>query len=275
MKKVILLAGKLGSHVRGKVLESAAGATTLRGSPGRNAMTIWFGTDFQILSDAEKVEWAQWSFASGNSLLLVPPFDTKEEEVIPTRWRIRRRPDRPKGSSEVLANILSSEVEYEIEGRLQFLAEIGGRWKDDSGCTALFRRHPESGVFVITSLPLWSMSVIGNEAALLDWLDRIDELAGEAQALDLGDNHDLPLSNDHIAMILHIGGNSFGTEKQVLEALSEFGVFELAPKRAEEVLQDLIKGGFVCNLRMTNKALNFIARSPYRAYLQELEAIKQ
>lgn len=271
----IFLAGRLSEHVRGKLLTVAVGAQAIGSVPITGGVCIVFGEEFQEFDDSEKTKWFNWSVQSGNCLLLVPPFDTGDPEFVPIKWQIHRRSEKAKGNPNPLAALLSEQVEFEISGQLQYPGRLGGLWKDDTACTGFFRKHPASGIFCITCLPIWSMEVLNRKDLLRDWLNALTAESGSVPKTELNEKAHFVLSEAQLTVMMHLSTGNFDTEQDVLTALEQSALFDLDTDTARRAIEDLHECSFVSDFRLSDKGRDYLEKSPYGSYLHELEALKQ
>ena len=275
-KRHMWLGGKLAQHRRGRILKDTVSAQSTEALPNESGILVLFGSDFQEGSDLTQKQWIQWSQEPGHVLLLIPPFKSKPCNV-PKAWWAKRRPTAPSVlamGNEFLTQ-LASEVQYELEGELQIAQSLGGQWDDQSLCTLYYRKHPHSGVFAITCLPLWSLIVLDSVDELQQWLTElssltVDVIAENERSLELPS---FVPSQEHFIMMLHLLTSKFKSEESALEALKNSAIFSLDPTLAKQSLLDLKHEGFIKQLSLTEMGQQTLSRSPYAVYAKELEAI--
>lgn len=263
MSSSIWLAGSLSNHRRSRILQSAVQAQAVS-QPPDVGVCLLFGTDFQ---EGSQQNWYTWTQKPGRALLLIPPFKSGSC-VIPASWGISRR-STPPTSQVPLVSTLASEVQYELQGQLQ----VAGTWDDQSICTAYYRQHPHAGIFAITCLPLWSLAVLDRAEELQNWLDKLYSLAGspvEASPLET-----IQLQPEHYTVLLHLISGPFANELAALAALHNSSIFAIDPDRARVCLQEAQEHGLAIGGQLTESGRNILQRSPYRVYINSLEASKQ
>jgi hypothetical protein len=273
MPSSIWLVGSLATHARGKVLTATSDARPVEEWPDDFGLGIAFGTDFQGLNKADQQKWADWCEPAGRGLLLVPPFNLAQE-TVPTDWRTYR-PERVQSAvGDRLGKLLASEVRYEVIGGLQVATELGGQWNSGGVHTAYYRKHPHSGLFALTCLPLWSLRVLDHAAVVKDWLATLVAVAGEPMPVsDLpGEYYIFRPSGDHFAMMLHLCERDYGGRDEALATLAESPVLVMPEESAQRCLEELEKVGWVTGGKLTDVGRTSLFESRYAAYAQAMEA---
>jgi hypothetical protein len=272
MHKPIWLLGTLASHARGRVLSEATGAIAVEGLPNNFGMCLAFGSDFQGPATSLQREWVTWTTASGRVLLLVPPFSVTECKV-PVSWRAYR-PQKPEPNTrDILGKLVASEVRFEIAGALQTAVEVIGEWKGGGVHTAYYRKHPHAGLFAITCLPLWSLTILDHRHTIQEWLGTLGGLAGEpARAIAVEDSSNQFRPNrDHFAMMLHLCERSYGSTDEALDRLADSPVLAIPVDSARVSLVELETAGFVINGGLTELGRSRLLESPYGVYALAME----
>lgn len=272
MNTSVWLAGSLATHRRSRILQNAVGTTPLENKSVSSGLCMLFGTDFQEADTEIQQDWYNWSQSPGRTLLLIPPFATGHC-AVPCKWEILRRSGARMQQGLPLVVALATEVRYELRGQLQVATHIGGSWDDLSICTAYYRKHPHSGVFAITCLPLWSLAVLDREQELQAWLDDLHSLAGmpiDSEAIEPTLFEPKPA---HFTVMLHLLSERFADETAALEALQNSPIFKIDIDRAHSSLTELQSQGLVEKVQLTERGQNVIRHSSYAIYAAELEAL--
>lgn len=268
----IWLLGSLATHARGKVLAEVVDVFTAYVLPPGFGLSVAFGSDFQELDEDSQREWATWAEPAGRTLLLIPPFKMGDY-AIPAKWRIYRPEMTFGGDPSRLAKLLASEVRYEVAGSLQTAVDLGGQWKSGGVNTAYFRKHPDSGVFAITCLPLWSLTVLDHRDELKKWLSMLHELSGQPMTkVDSQDSADLfHPTKDHFAMMLHLCGGRFQSSDEAVAALVDSPVLTLPAVAARQCLHQLDVAGLSGAGQLTESGRKMLFDSPYAGYARAME----
>jgi hypothetical protein len=281
-KPTIWLGGSLASHRRGRILKTTVDAQPSDILPPGQGICLLFGTDFQQAAEIDsprerlrqRQEWINWSQAPGRVLLLIPPFKSGEC-ALPKDWEALRRTIPPSTKQNEFLASLAPEVQYELKGQLQIAQNLGSTWDDGSLCTIYYRKHPHSGIFAVTCLPLWSLVVLDRAPALQQWLNELFELTGNFSAA----NELLPPtaaflpSTNHFTLLLHLLTASFNSETEALAALQHSQIFSIEPIEAERCLGELQTHDLVTTAQLTPAGREILIRSHYAPYAEALEAL--
>lgn len=271
MNAFVWLAGTLATHRRRRILQDVISAQPIENQLPSSGLCLLFGSDFQKADEKQQQQWYNWTQEAGRILLLIPPFET-EKSSIPCEWQIRRhsgvraKPDIP------LLQVLAPEVRYELQGKLQTATQIGGAWDDFSINTAYYRKHPHSGIFAITCLPLWSLAVLDQEQELQKWLEQLHSIAGQPVAKALEQTLFQP-KPEHFTVMLHLLTQKFADASTALTALQNSTIFSMDGKTAQTYLADLQSQGLVEGAKLTELGQDAIRSSSYLAYAEALEAL--
>lgn len=269
MDKAYWITGTLTSHPRGRRLCDLLGAQSCDTPPEGHGVCLLMGSDFQ--SEVVDVShWCQWANVAGRMLLLVPPFNITDS-TVPTTWAVHPREQPPHVKTDGLPAVLASEVRYRITGRLQIPTTPGG--SDDEGMlhTGFYRQHPHAGILVITTLPVWSLSVIHAKETFHTWLDQLYQLAGMPVEEPAPAPEPLRLSVDHFTVLLHLLQQDREDKSSTLTAIASSLLFNISEERAAQCYAELAQHGFTCDGRLTDQGRQCVFTSPYRLYARELE----
>jgi hypothetical protein len=265
----VFLHGALSRHRRGRVLAEVLSATPADTLPADGGVVILFGDDFQGADLDEQSRLVEWTRAPGRLVLLLPPF-AQTHCQRPVSWRTERVALAPR-SDEALANALASEVGCRLLGTLQPLAVPGAVWKDLSVCVGGYRLHPAAGLFAVTCLPLWSLSVLDIPQVVEAWLDRLITLAGAPQAPAVLEP--APLQPDHFGFLVFLHSQNFASADQALDALRSSPIFRYSEGRARTLLSELVQRGLVVDAAPTQEATDLVLQSPYAPYLSAIREV--
>lgn len=270
------LVGALASHSRGKVIGQVAECEKCDQLPEDHGLTIVFGNQFQELPKDTQETWVKWCESSGRTLLLIPPYQIGETEE-PLRWRTYR-PDRVEVQRDAsVVSKLASEIKFEFDTDLQVAYDLGGLSVSGGVNTAFFRKHPHSGLFAITGLPIWSLTVLDAKAEVARWLADLHRMAGKPQedtAAELEPSEFVP-TPDHFAVMLHLCERIAASRDEVLSTLAESPVLALPTDIGDSCLSDLERVGFVHDFRLTDDGRDTLLESSYGVYAEAMEDIQQ
>lgn len=265
----VILLGALASHRRGRILREALGAEAASVLPEGRAVVMAFGESFQGADRVEQARLVEWTRTSGHLLLLIPPFATGVCEV-PVSWRAERIDGAARGG-EGLARVLASEVTHRLDGKLQTPPVHGATWSDLSVCLGTYRLHPAAGLFAVTSLPLWSLTVLDAADHLSGWIDALAALAGESKPAERPTER--ALTPDHYGMLVFLLGQSLADEEHAIAALQSSSIFRFGRDRARQLLTELRERGHVVGATPTAEAAELVMQSPYACYVGALREV--
>ena len=180
----IVLDNTLADHRRGRFFATHLDAVPVGDQPPQAGLVLMTGNQYQSLDAESKASWLGWVSRSGRTLLLVPPFEPGRL-CTNLDWEMVFRNEAPGPSGLTVPDRLREEVSFEIRGQAGEAEKAEGhRWPDGSVNTRYAKQHSGAGVFAVTCLPLWSISLLDNGAALKSWLRALHEHAGKTAADD-------------------------------------------------------------------------------------------
>jgi hypothetical protein len=265
----VFLYGPLATHRRGKILREALSAEEVTKLPEGRAAVVAFADAFQGDEVTEQSYLVEWTRTSGHLLLLVPPF-ASGTCTQPVSWRAERMESAPRGG-EGLAKVLASEVAYRLDGKLHTPTVPGATWSDLSVCVGTHRLHPAAGLFAVTCLPLWSLSVLDAPKELENWIVSMVALSGEIQPITRP--VESALQPDHYGLLVFLLSKSFDNEEQAIEALRSSSIFRVSPERGRSLLKELFDRGLVTGAVPTTEATELVMQSPYAPYVSALREV--
>ena len=265
----VILHGALASHRRGQILREALAADASPVLPEGRAVVMAFGESFQGADRPEQARLLEWTRTPGHLLLLIPPFVTGACDV-PVSWSVERIEGAARGG-EGLARVLASEVTHRLNGRLQTPPIPGATWSDLSVCLGTYRLHPAAGLFAVTSLPLWSLTVLDAADQLSGWIDALGALAGESKPVERPIER--ALTPDHYGMLVFLLGRSFADDEEAIAALQSSSIFSFGRDRARQLLTQLRERGHLVGATLTAEAAALVMQSPYACYVSALREV--
>jgi len=257
----IVLLGELGGHARGKTLAAAVGAAP--DDPPADGLALAFGKEAQQDGD-QLTRWTTWAREPGRALVLLPPFQRGPCE-IPTRWEARRA-EALAGGGAGIAPALARERQHELRGDLVPLEIVAGQV-----ITALWRRHPTAGLFVVTTLPLWSLVVLDHRTALRAWFDDLLGQAGTPRSLaeSAAPPTFQPRPPDW-TVLLHLCTGPYADDAAALDALAASALFRLDAKAARAALSRLEAAGWAEGGGINEAGHEALSRGPFSAQARAL-----
>ncbi len=270
MRAAVTLYGQLGMHRRGRVLMESLNASAITTLPQGPSTVLMFGEEFQAATSREQSLFAAWARPAGRLLLLLPPFTLGASDV-PVTWGVERMESSPRDGSG-LAKILAGEVTYRLTGRLQPPSEIASVWPDLSVCNGMYRAHPASGLFLVTCLPLWSLTVLDVPQDAQAWIEGWMDLAGDPDSPAL---EATGLEPDHFGFLVFLLSFPFRDEEQAFAHLANSPIFRFAPERARALLDQLQERGLVLGAKPSKEAYDLVMESPYAPYVSALREVSR
>lgn len=267
------LAGSLGNHRRGRVLQEAAGPTiSVVEPPDGHGLCMMFGTDFQGNDVKIQKEWVNWSQVPGRVLLLIPILKVGAC-AEPVKWEVTAKAGVDAKDSDELLQALASEVRNELRGKLQTATQLGGAWGDYAVNTAFYRKHPHSGIFAVTCLPLWSLSVLDHKDALRQWLSELYAMAGTpAQLVEEEESRFQPTAS-HFAIMFYLLGGKFADRDIAIRSLDKSDIFNIDTAEAGHILNELEKENLIEGTKITPSGLELLNHSPFAFFMSDIEKL--
>ena len=266
------LLGKLADHARGQTLADLLGSVKTEAVPNGDGVCCLFATDFQGGDDAFRKRCMDWCLRPGRTLLLVPPMKL-EDCKQPQPWRPLAAVAIDASKSKGLAKLLAPELKYEMTTDMLPTKTVDGEWNRGGINTAHYKKHPNSGLFAVTCLPVWSLSVLDHSKHLIAWLNELHALAGEAieEEVATADEARFAPSHEHFALMLHLTSGRWKNRDSALRALKSSLVLTLPPERADKCLKELEDNGLASDGDLTDRGKEILLSSPYAVYAGALE----
>jgi len=270
------ITGSLAKHRRGRVIQQAAGAEPVEGLPADRGLCIAAGSDYQDSPVDRQSQWLEWAAVPARTLLLIPPFRLGESES-PVQWRIYRPESVATDERGSLPRLLVPEVRHAVAGRLQVPRELGATWTDGAVNTGFYRKHPYSGLFAVTCLPLWSLLVLDHGNVLADWLQALHSLAGEPSGgpQEGAEPAGFQPTPNHYAMMLHLCAGRFSDREETLRTLEESPVLAIPGGAAAVYLDELREQGLVVDGQLSDRGRSLLRDSQYAVYAEAMEASQE
>jgi hypothetical protein len=256
-----VLLGELGTHARGKTLIVAAQAVP--GDVPASGVALAFGKEGQEHRDRLE-SWVDWAREPGRALVLLPPFQRGLCEV-PIPWEARWSDALAGGESEI-GRLLARERQFELWGELIPVERVAGQV-----VTGQWRRHPNAGVVLVTTLPLWSLAALDHRPALRTWLDAAVALSGTprpAQELTVPTTFQ-PAPTDW-TVLLHLCTGPYPNESAALEALAASRLLRIDASLAAVALGRIQSAGWALGGALTEAGRHALSTGPYSIHAREL-----
>jgi hypothetical protein len=199
-----------------------------------------------------------------------------EECKLPLPWRPLAAGSIDSSKAKGLAKLLAPELKYEMSTDMQPAKLIDGEWNRGGVNTAYYKKHPNSGVFAVTCLPVWSLSVLDHGKQLTSWIQELHSLAGGA----IKNDETIPVdptfqpAHEHFALMLHLASGPWKSGESALRALKGSVVLTLPEEQAKSCLAELEENGIADNGALTQRGKELLRSSPYAAYAGTLEKMQ-
>jgi len=271
----LFLNEKLTDHRRGRFLMTQLDAVAMVDELPVAGVLLMIGSDFQGMNKADqKVLW-QWCRQPGRTLLLLPPY---QEGAIfnDLDWKITFRDQLPDPNGTPVADKLTDETTYQIEGRDgEFDKSSGHQWGDFSVNTRYLKQNSGSGVFAATTLPLWSIALLDAAEPTLQWITKLSQLAGKPagpMAASNGDDARVDLTGQELAAMVMVYGWSTSDADELRHALAAQAVpiMSINEQIMTTLLQRLSSSGYLAAQGLSEKGLQALKSSAYWGYALSL-----
>jgi hypothetical protein len=264
------LIGKLADSPRGKRLLKSLSATISPEPPAGPGVCLGSGQDYQTRTPAEQRQWLKWSARPGCALLLVPPFQTAVRHE-PNGWEmvsLAKLPALDATAPTVLRLTLPELNVCVARGLTRTLnAALDGPSTTQLG--GLFRKHPDSGIFAVTAVPVWSLALADHVVALTEWLTDWLALAGRAPTSE----HPVAPptfepTQSHYSVLLYLASGKFSSRAAALDTLAWNDTFELGGEDVPWLLDELEAAGLISGGALSEVGRRTLLESPYSHYAE-------
>ncbi|MEI6515732.1 MAG: hypothetical protein WCO77_07135 [bacterium] len=261
------------AQARGKRLKEMLSAEICAAPPGVSGLVLGTGRDYQEAQGDEQAMWLSWCAQPGCVLLLIPPFRTGAA-FGPKNWGVVDLDGVPifPTPANPLLGCVAGEIRFRLSGSLSRPLNPGIEVDVSPMINGCFRRHPDSGLFAVSGVPLWSLNLLDQGDLVKAWLMAWLELAGKPVAIaSSGErNAELPLGQQHFAILLHLCPGIHGGREAALNALTWSPNIELDRQTAESAYGELEAAGLAEEGKLTAMGLAQLERSPYWPYADAL-----
>lgn len=265
------LSAALASNRKGRFLQTVAGALPLEtewlNSPPDSGLIL---LQAEELVDKKVLQSVYlWAMQPGCATLLINPQIEPLTELgslpTPLDWTVTPATlcTEEAGLTEVLADETSQAIAG-FTGSADHRLHMAG----DLAHTRYIRKHSNSGLFALTTMPLWSLSLLDHGDILISWLNWFVDHAGVAappakEKAELADYS--PDKYDLVVLLLLYAGNGKGlmelTDNDALKLM--FDVNSLDVLKRCEVLQEY---GYINEAGLTEHGEASLQASKYWAY---------
>lgn len=220
-----------------------------------------------LLSQESADELFDWSMQSGCAALVVSPIADNEMVLrallLSLDWRLETVDQVV--ASDGMVSIIAAEVSQQVLG-LVGGAEAVLHKANSTVHTRYVKKHSNSGLFALTTLPLWSVSLLDHADSLTEWLSWFVLHCGEpAQQIDskLVARQLSPL--DYSVLLLASVGKGCSLE-EISQKASRLQLFNLEELDLHNRWIDLEEYGYISQSKITELGLDELKKSPYWSY---------
>jgi len=273
----LYLKGELLTHRRGKIFKSLLQVEVTEEDFPDQGICLMFATEYQSLYKPVQEKWGEWIKQPGRLLLLIPPFHEKEIGA-PVDWFVEYRMDTPKAEKKGISRLLAKETQFVVKGNVLQCDRDGGHcWSDHSLNTAFYRPHSHSGCIAATVLPLWSVTLIDQQTALLHWLSLLAKQAGlpPVKKPESSEALGFIFRPEHHTLLVHLWSIQPTSKAIALEKLEHSKILQLAPVTAKRCFEELEQAGLWKGERLKEQAELELKNSPYWIYAEVLREDNQ
>ncbi len=270
----IFLESALSKHRHGRFFSSQLNAVATEILPECGLVMV-HGKIFKSFDEAKQAEWWAWSSQPGCSILLLPPFDTGKV-CQPLDWTIALGTSVFESEESSIASIVADEVTAHIIGKDgEFERSSGHQWSDFSINTRYFKKHSASGIFAVSCLPLWSISLMDDVDACLLWLQSLQDISGspgENVVGTVGDS-EVELSPTDYTVLVCSFAFDVSSASQIMEKLKQLPV-TIVVLEADEITESVLrlsKAGLLSDDGLSEAGEFRLQRSPYWVYAESLQ----
>lgn len=270
----IHLPAELSTHRRGRFLASLLGIDPAPGDElPRAGLLLMIGETFQAGGELQTARMA-WARQPGCALLLLPPYQAGP--IVPfLDWVIEYESAPPVAlTSDLLAGILGQEVMYRLQGRDGSVVTTLGEQDIQTSYTRYWKAHTNSGLLAVTTLPLWSISLLNHASLVRAFLDDIGRHVGKASSSPARPTPAETLLEPHdMTVMVCCYGFGVVSAASLSERLSTYAVplLNLAEFDLPASINRLRERGFIDDQAMTETGLAYLSASKYWAFAENLK----
>ena len=258
----IFIMGELATHARGKTIQYSFEAEIIEDFPD-SGVVIMFGKELQS-NETLRDEGFRWVEEAGRLLIAIPTFQLNVTST-PEQWSIQKATAIAGGNLR-LVEILAKERKYQILGNLIPFEKNTGQM-----VTAGWKKHPDSGLFLITTLPLWSLFTMTEKDACSEWIQCYRKEAGKrVQKIRETEEEVFSPSDDEWTFLLHLCQKDFQSKEEAFQALAISEIHSISQETAEQVCVSLNQEEILNGIHFTSLGEELILTGRYAHFAQAL-----
>jgi hypothetical protein len=220
-----------------------------------------------------QAEGIAWGRQPGCTLLLLPPY--KEGRIFPSLdWVIElTSPPLVNAPQASLETILAGELSHRLQGMDGDC--ITDSSLDDLTChTRFWKAHSNSGLIAVTTLPLWSISLLDHAGKVRAFLAELDKHTGKSSvAIARDEPQEETFQPEDITVLVCCYGFDLATADGLSDRLRGYAVplLNLASFDLPESINRLRSGGLLDDNGLTETGLAFLRASRYWPFAENLK----
>lgn len=272
----IYISAKLGSNRKGRFLHSIVQAQPLtsdwQSNPPQQGLLLVQGDELNQVEDWRTLY--HWSMQTGCAALVVDPLTSKTDcwqaPELEIDWHLAAAPNIIDANTDGLTKLLADEITQKIVGfsgssnaTLHQIADVVH--------TRYIRKHSNSGLFAMTTLPLWSLNLLDHSDILLDWLNWLITHSGDTtpSIVEVNKADFIPDKKDEVVLLLIYAIPGL-TAKEICQHQTVKMLFDTSTLAIDQRWLDLYQYGFISENRLTEKGNTILINSDYWAYAELL-----
>jgi hypothetical protein len=270
----IHLPPELSAHRRGRFLASLLG---IEAAPGDDlppsGMLLMIGEAFQAGGELQTAR-LTWARQPGCALLLLPPYQAGP--ILPALdWVIDYASASPAASpTDTVVGIIGQEVMYRLQGRDGSEMTVQGGQGSLSNHTRYWKAHANSGLLAVTTLPLWSISLLNHALLVRAFLDDIGKHVGKrSSSVTRQAPAETQLEPHDMTVMVCCYAFNVVSAANLSERLDSYAVplLNLAEFDLPASITRLRERGFIDDLTMTEAGLAYLSASKYWTFAENLK----
>lgn len=268
----IFLQDQLATHRRGRFLSTLLNTESTEEMP-QSGILLMIGKDFQELTNEEKKVLFQWTHSPGRTLLLLPPFN-QGRLLDELDWNCDFK-EKSAETEDDFVGLLKDEVNHEILGdQGKCDQQYGHQWSNRSVNTRFYKAHSGTGIFAMTCLPLWSISLLGETERCLSWLAGLTQQAGQPtqESESLVENDTFELNAQHYSVMVCAYAWRSGNLDKLQDYLSHqtIPIMQVDAINLTQGIEDLAKAGMLNDDGLTPQGCDVLKSSPFWEYAVQM-----
>ena len=185
--------------------------------------------------------------------------------------------DSSQETDNSFVSLVKDEVNFFIIGDDgQSDRQLGHQWSNRIINTRFFKKNSGSGVFAVTCLPLWSISLLDESEACLTWLDGLTHRAGHAIKEENNskmEQQEFIPTPQHYSVLVCVFAWNTGNLDKLCHYLSEqaIPIINIEPDNLVQGISELSLASLLDDNGLTEQGTAMLFNSPYWGYAEHLK----